>query len=222
MIVAGRHADHAALMNRIYGFQRHFYDASRKYYLLGRDAMIAGLAPQPGDGILELGCGTGRNLVLAARLHPEARLYGLDISAAMLETAATKLGRHGLEARVQIARGDAVDFSARHLFDRDRFERIFFSYALSMIPGWTAALETALAALAPGGSLHIVDFGSQQRLPAWCRSGLRIWLGQFHVTPRDTLESELRQRAGNLGAALEISRPYRDYAIHAVLRLPAA
>lgn len=36
--------DHANLMDRIYRRQRHFYDATRKYYLLGRDPMIAGLA----------------------------------------------------------------------------------------------------------------------------------------------------------------------------------
>ncbi len=32
--------DHATLMDRVYKRQRHFYDATRKYYLLGRDPMI--------------------------------------------------------------------------------------------------------------------------------------------------------------------------------------
>ncbi len=52
--------DHGGLMDRVYRRQRHFYDATRKYYLLGRDPMIAGLKPPPGAAVLEIGCGTGR------------------------------------------------------------------------------------------------------------------------------------------------------------------
>jgi hypothetical protein len=40
------------------------------------------------------------------------------------------------------------------------------SYALSMIPDWERAIDAALAALNPGGQLHIVDFGQQEGLPA--------------------------------------------------------
>jgi len=50
-------------MDRMYRHQRHIYDASRKFYLLGRDALITGLAPPKGGTILEIGCGTGRNLI---------------------------------------------------------------------------------------------------------------------------------------------------------------
>ena len=71
----------------MYRYQRHIYDLTRKYYLLGRDRLIAGLDVPPGGTVLEVGCGTGRNLVLAARRYPAARLFGLDISAAMLDTA---------------------------------------------------------------------------------------------------------------------------------------
>ena len=74
-------------MDGVYRYQRHFYDLTRKYYLLGRDRMIAGLDVPPDGTVLELGCGTGRNIVLAARRYPDARFFGLDISAEMLETA---------------------------------------------------------------------------------------------------------------------------------------
>ena len=57
----------AALMDRIYHRQRRYYDFTRKYYLLGRDRLIEGLAPPPGGRVLEIGCGTARNLVAAAR-----------------------------------------------------------------------------------------------------------------------------------------------------------
>ena len=57
-------------MNRMYRRQRHIYDGTRRYYLLGRDRLIANLGPNTGADVLEIGCGTGRNLVHAARLFP--------------------------------------------------------------------------------------------------------------------------------------------------------
>jgi len=71
---------HAAHMDGIYRYQRYIYDATRKYYLLGRDLLLDELRPPMGGTVLEIGCGTGRNLILAARRYPSARLYGFDIS----------------------------------------------------------------------------------------------------------------------------------------------
>ena len=79
------------------------------------------------------------------------------------------------------------------------FSRIFFSYSLSMIPDWRAALAQALIWLPAGGELHIVDFGGQERLPRWFRAGLRQWLARFHVSPRDELAAELAALAGHAG-----------------------
>ncbi len=79
--------DAAALMDGMYRRQRHIYDLSRKFYLLGRDEAIARLRPAPGDRVLEIACGTGRNLVKLAQVYPDARLFGLDVSREMLATA---------------------------------------------------------------------------------------------------------------------------------------
>ena len=101
--------DHAALMNRVYRWQRRwgFYDATRKYYLLGRDPLIAGLAPPEGATVLEIGCGTGRNLVLAAQRYPGARFHGIDISTEMLAAAGQAVERAGLAGRVRLAHPSA-------------------------------------------------------------------------------------------------------------------
>jgi S-adenosylmethionine-diacylgycerolhomoserine-N-methlytransferase len=207
-------------MDAIYRYQRFIYDASRKYYLLGRDRLIEELAPPPGGRVLEVACGTGRNLVKAARRYPDASFYGFDISSAMLGTARGTIARHGLAGRVIVATGDATEFSGERLFGVPAFERVFVSYSLSMIPPWRAALRQAFASVAPGGRLHIVDFGEQAGLPRWFRTGLRAWLAKFSVEPRAELQYELAALAAETGARLEFERLLRDYAQRSVLVKP--
>jgi len=209
------------LMNQIYRRQLPIYDVTRKFYLLGRDRLIAQLRPNAGDAVLEIGCGTGRNLSIAARRYPAARFYGVDVSTVMLTKAIDSLGRAGLSGRVRVAHGDAAAFDPQRLFGRGNFDRVFISYSISMIPDWNGAIDRALALLAPGGELHIVDFGDQSGLPAPFRSVLRRWLKLFHVTPRDGLERWLSACAKRSGAMLTVERPFRDYAQYAVLRMAA-
>ncbi|MEP5367191.1 class I SAM-dependent methyltransferase, partial [Parvibaculum sp.] len=130
--------NHAHLMDRTYRYQRHIYDLTRRYYLLGRDRLIDDLNAVPGTTVLEVGCGTGRNLIRAARLFPGARLHGMDISEEMLETAKAAAGRRGVE--LSLAQGDATRFNPYAAFGVSRFERIYMSYTLSMIPDWQATL----------------------------------------------------------------------------------
>ncbi|WP_377296239.1 class I SAM-dependent methyltransferase [Rhizobium sp. SGZ-381] len=208
-------ADHAARMDRMYRYQRHIYDLTRKYYLLGRDRAIADLAVPTDGTLLEVGCGTGRNLLLAHRLYPRARLFGLDISAEMLATTRANFRGKATEPTLSVA--DATTFSAAD-FGVDGFDRILISYALSMIPDWQGALVAALSALKPGGSLHIVDFGQQENLPAWFRSGLKAWLSRFHVTPRADLAEALEARLAEFHADMMFETIGRGYAWHAIIR----
>jgi S-adenosylmethionine-diacylgycerolhomoserine-N-methlytransferase len=206
------------LMNRTYRHQRHVYDFTRKYYLLGRDRMIAALDARGSARVLEIGCGTGRNLIAAARRYPDARLFGVDVSTEMLTSAIRAISRAGLAARISVAHGDATRLDPRPLFGTAQFDRIFISYSLSMIPEWRGVLAAAIALLAPDGELRIVDFGGQEGLPGAFRRLLRRWLALFHVTPCDELEAVLRARAAAAGATLAFERPYRGYAQCATLR----
>ena len=210
-------ASAAAHMDAIYRYQRYIYDASRKYYLLGRDRLLDELLPPPGGTVLEIACGTGRNLIRAARRYPGVRFYGFDISSAMLDTARASIARRGLSDRVIVALGDATDFSGEHLFGVSAFDRVFISYALSMIPSWRAALTQAVAAVAPGGRLHVVDFGGQGALPDWFKAALCAWLAKFSVEPRDALKAELEGIAARPGLTVRCEEPYRGYAIYAVI-----
>ncbi len=204
-------ASNAARMDTIYARQRHFYDLTRKYYLLGRDRLIARLDVPEGGTVLEVGCGTGRNLIAVAKRYPSARLYGFDISEAMLASARAKIAKAGLGHRITLAQGDATDFSGAGLFGIERFDRVFFSFTVSMIPHWKAALRHG--ADSTSGSLHLVDFGQQERLPHWFKRGLGAWLAKFDVEPRADLPAFLE----TLGLNCRFEPLYRGYAWSAVL-----
>ena len=88
--------EHAALMDDVYRYQRYIYDFTRKYYLFGRDRLIKELSPKPDARIVEVGCGTARNLIKMSQRYPGRRFFGLDASEAMLETAGSL--RMGLRA----------------------------------------------------------------------------------------------------------------------------
>jgi S-adenosylmethionine-diacylgycerolhomoserine-N-methlytransferase len=209
-------------MNRMYRRQRHIYDGTRRYYLLGRDQLISGLRPGVGENVLEIGCGTGRNLVLAAKLYPQARFFGIDVSTEMLTSAISAIARRGLGARIRVAHGDGTAFNPQALFGTPAFDRIMISYSLSMIPDWHLVLHAAASKLKPGGRLHIVDFGDQERLPKIARALLRRWLKLFDVTPRSELKAVLSTMADRAGAELKLERPFRGYAQCAVLTLAPA
>jgi S-adenosylmethionine-diacylgycerolhomoserine-N-methlytransferase len=114
------------------------------------------------------------------------RLYGLDISREMLALADAKL-----EGRAVLAAGDATAFDPGALFGATLgatgFDHVVLSYALSMIPDWQGTIAHAAGLLAPGGRIHIVDFGDLADLPRPMSGLLRGWLRLFHVTPRDDM-----------------------------------
>jgi len=205
-------------MDRMYRFQRHFYDFTRKYYLLGRDRLLAELDIWQSERVLEIGCGTGRNLIILAKRYPEAHFYGLDASAAMLETAAAKIGNAKL-TNVTLRTALANSFSYSDPFAlKVPFDKIFFSYSLSMIPVWRESIENAIENLKPSGELLIVDFYDQKDLPIYFGNSVRWWLRQFHVKYPPELVPHLKnlQSAGNGG--LTVTPLYRRYAFLTVFR----
>jgi S-adenosylmethionine-diacylgycerolhomoserine-N-methlytransferase len=207
-------------MNRMYRRQRHIYDGTRRYYLLGRDRLISDLAAAAGSTVLEIGCGTARNLVRAATFYPDARFFGIDVSTEMLTSAISAVSRHGLSKRILVAHGDATMFDPQILLGTPAFDRVIISYSLSMIPDWRRVLQAAINLLTPGGRLHIVDFGNQERLPDFARALLLRWLAAFEVTPRPELEKVLTLMANAAHSDIRFERPFRGYVQYAVLTSP--
>ncbi|MGO9122595.1 MAG: class I SAM-dependent methyltransferase [Desulfomonilaceae bacterium] len=206
-------ADHGALMDRIYRRQRYIYDLTRRYFLLGRDTLIERMEVKAGDRVLEIGCGTARNLIHLARRYPSVQLFGIDASGEMLKSARTNLTRAGIRNQVQLAYCLAEEFSPVTLFgSTEPFDTVFFSYSLSMIPEWQAALDKGLFNVRTGRSLWVVDFWDQGGLSNWFAGVLQRWLSVFHVRHRPELLGYFRELERRGLITLSIEPLHRRYA----------
>ena len=100
-----------------YRWHARIYDATRWSFLFGREAVLDRVAvggPAP-TRILEIGCGTGRNVVSLARRFPQAEITGVDLSEAMLAVAARKAAPKPVaveapKARVKLTYKDQRDY----------------------------------------------------------------------------------------------------------------
>lgn len=173
--------DHAVLMDRVYRPQSEIYDLTRRFFLLGRMQLLSWIADSSPAQALEIGSGTGWNLIRLARRDTAVSLYGLECSEAMLGRARRQINMQGLAQRIRLAKGLAENFEPQQLFGRQSFDVVFFSYVVSMLFDWRSALSRALSLTAPGGRLLILDFWDLHSYPALCRAGLRRWLELFHV-----------------------------------------
>lgn len=199
-------------MERMYRPQRRIYDLTRKGYLLGRDRLLDSIAAPPGARILEIGCGTGRNLVRLGRRLPGVLLCGVEPARSMLETAEAALARAGLARRARLAYATAENLDADRQLGASAFEHVVLSYCLSIVPEPLPALDRGLALLAPGGTLHLVDFGPMEGLPGWARAAMRTWLDRFGVRHRPEVAVELRRRAARGEGRLEAESIAGGYA----------
>jgi len=174
----------------MYRVQRHIYDLTRHCYLLGRDRLLRSLPAASRGQVLEMGCGTGRNLIRLARLRPDLSLCGIDASQAMLDTARAKTRRAGVTARLACRLAEDLD-QTRDLGLAGGFDAVYFSYVVSIIPEPAAALASAWKLVRPGGALCLVDFGDFAGLPAWFARMLTDWLALFDVRPKPELPALL-------------------------------
>jgi len=169
-----------AALARYYRLHAGIYDATRWSFLFGRDKLLrrARTMCDPAS-ILEIGCGTGRNLAALAHLFPKARLTGIDLSGAMLTYAKRRLKHHSSRVNLmQHAYGQT---------ETGRHDLIIASYALSMFnPGWERAIETATADLRSAGIIAIVDFSHTE--VCW----FERWMHRNHVRMQAHLWPVLR------------------------------
>ncbi len=148
-----------------YALHSRIYDLTRWTFLFGRESVLRRIAKiSTPQRILEVGCGTGRNLRSLRRIFPHAEITGVDLSKDMLEIARKKTVNVRLVEQAYDAPlgGD--------------YDVVLFSYALSMFnPGWEEALKAARADVKAGGLIVILDFSHTKF------GFFRRWMGVNHV-----------------------------------------
>jgi ubiquinone/menaquinone biosynthesis C-methylase UbiE len=117
-----------------------------------RARAIRKLQLRSGESVLEVGCGTGRNLpYLEAAVGPSGQIFGVDLSEKMLARAQALCERQGWK-NVMLAQANALDFRAPRLLDA-----VLFSLSYSVMQNRERILNQVWSQLRGGGRLVIVD-----------------------------------------------------------------
>jgi len=134
-----------------------FYDPLNR--LLGvaalHDELIAEARLEPGQRVLDVGCGTGSLAVRIRSQMPHVDVIGLDPDPRALAIARRKAERARVVVRFEEGYGDALPF-ADAAFDRVTSSLMLHHLELATRRGM---LREVLRVLRPGGSLHLLDFG---------------------------------------------------------------
>jgi ubiquinone/menaquinone biosynthesis C-methylase UbiE len=110
------------------------------------------LGLRPGDRVLEIGCGTGRNFpYLRQAVGPNGRIYGVDLSGGMLAKAQA-LCEQQQWSNVELAQNDAAEYVAPEPLDG-----VLFGLSYNTMPHHLMVLHHALKQLRPGGRIVIMD-----------------------------------------------------------------
>lgn len=165
--------------------------------------LVEQASPQPGQRILDLGCGTGTLAIMVKRDQPEADVVGLDGDPEILERARAKAASAGVELRLD--RGLSTDLP----YEDGSFDLVVSTLMFHHLTG-KAKRETAAEVarvLRPGGELHVADWGRpSDPVMALLFASVRMFDGleQTRANARGELPAVFEQ--GGLEAAQETDR----------------
>ena len=157
-----RGANHAERMESFYQGQAEAYDSFRRRLLKGREKLWEKI-PVPADGIwIDMGGGTGSNLEFLAKSMSRLRkVYVVDLARSLLAVASKRAKERGWD-NVEVVEADATTFMPLE----GQVDVVTFSYSLTMIPDWFAAIDQASRLLRPGGKIGVVDFYVSRKHPS--------------------------------------------------------
>lgn len=182
-----RGKDHAARLESFYSGQAGAYDDFRKRLLKGRQELWNAIAAPPGAVWIDMGGGTGANLeYFSGRIGDLKKVYVVDLSRSLLEVAGRRVAERGW-TNIETVEADATTYRP----PEGQADVVTFSYSLTMIPDWFAAIEHAKSILRPGGLIGVVDFYVSRKYPAdglrrhrwFTRNFWPAWFGNDNVFP---------------------------------------
>jgi ubiquinone/menaquinone biosynthesis C-methylase UbiE len=156
----GPHATHHAGRHYLPAAGHHwrlpFYDLMGKLVgaVAARRELVEQVAPRAGERVLDVGSGPGGLAIALKRLYPGADVVGLDPDPRALAIARREAARASLAIRFDEGFADALPY-ADATFDRVTSSLMFHHLPVAEREG---ALREARRVLAPGGSLHMLDF----------------------------------------------------------------
>lgn len=144
--------DHLERSKRQWNRWSDWYRLSEQDFAPIREDAVAALSLEPGDRVLDIGCGPGVNFeLLVSRVGSDGHVVGLDYSPDMVTKARTRVAENGWD-NVQVMRADATTADLGGPYDA-----AVATLSLSVMPDIRAAVENIHDAIAPGGQLAIVD-----------------------------------------------------------------
>jgi len=141
-----------------------------------KSALISQAHIQPGQNVLDVGCGTGTLTLLIKHTHPNVSVVGLDVDPQVLDIARRKAGQAGETIALQQGSATCLPYPDRS------FDRVFASLMLHHLTreDKRLAIGEAFRVLKPGGELHVADFGKPNDLSMWLISLVVRWVEEVH------------------------------------------
>lgn len=176
-----------------------------------RERTLGLLGNLRGATVLDVGCGTGRNLPSLVRgVGPDGRVVGVDASEGMLVRARRRLEAAGW-GNVTLVRGDAVTLASVGA----GFDALVSVWCYGIVYDLQAALRRAVAVLRPGGRLAIMDFGATRAERGWARGLYPLYAAALRAAHIDTaadLEDGALRARWNAGRAMlgEVLEGWRE------------
>jgi S-adenosylmethionine-diacylgycerolhomoserine-N-methlytransferase len=182
-----RGKNHAQRMEDFYSGQATDYDDFRKRLLQGREEVYESLGHGGGRVWVDFGGGTGSNLeCIGEPIRGFEKIYVVDLATSLLEVVRNRSNKHGW-INVEAVTADATQWTP----PEGCADVVTFSYSLTMIPDWFAAIDNALRILKPGGKIGVIDFYVSRKYPGesmsrhgWTtRTFWPMWFANDNVFP---------------------------------------
>ena len=146
-------------------------EATASFAGVGNPQAIAAL--NPGETVVDIGCGAGMDLLLAARqVGPQGKAIGVDMTDAMIERA-SRAARLAELHNVEVRKGDATELP---LADAS-VDVVISNGVLNLVPEKEMAFREIARVLRPGGRLQIADIVVENELSEDIRNNIELWTG---------------------------------------------